>query len=158
MNAGDAFGVAITIVLAIWIVSGNLGRHGAGATLLSVAHPRRTKMIGISVCLAAFMAWEYLSGGTFRVPWIAPPLLLIYIAVRRVELRDGGVFANPSFYAWDEVELAGWAGDILIIRSARRFVSPRSLQVKLEGEDRERAAGIIEEKVDAPAPPSADEG
>jgi hypothetical protein len=147
MNAGDAFGMAVLVILAIWITVGNLRRNGSGGTLPRVNHPRRTSLLVMAGSLAMFGVVEYLVTGNARIPWRVMPVALFYVAVRKVELRDGGVFANPSFYAWEEVDWAGWSDDTLTIRSKKRFVSPRVLRLKLDGEDREAAEQIIQENV-----------
>jgi hypothetical protein len=65
--------------------------------------------------LAFFGVAEYLATGDVRMPWRIKPGALFYIAVRNVEFRGGGVFANPSFYAWEEVDWASWSDDTLTI-------------------------------------------
>lgn len=146
MRPSDAFGIALLGILAFWIATGNLKRNAAGATLLRVDHPRKVSFLIIALGLAIGVGISAIDGPV-RIPWLLVPLALFQIAVRKVELREEGVFANPSFYRWEDVAWAGWSENTLILKSAKRFVSPRVLRLPLEGEDLETARRVIDEKV-----------
>ena len=144
MRAADAFGVALTIVFVIWVVGGNLSRNGGGRILLSLPHPRRLVMICSSIVIAVLLGVDFYTSGTMRLPWGMIAFLIFYTAIRPVEFRETGIFANPSFYEWDDIESARWARDTLIVKSRKRFVSPRTLTIELDAEDRAKAAEILE--------------
>lgn len=147
MGAGDAFGIAILVILTYWVTTGNLRRNGAGATLLRKKHPKRTLMLVVVVILTGLTVTEFMATGNVRAIWGALIVLMAYIALRDVELRDEGVFANPSFLSWDDIEWVSWVDGSLVIRSGRKFVSPRTLYLSIEDSEHDMVARIVKEKV-----------